>query len=314
MHPYLFTIGGFELRIYSLMLMLALLIALHFVGRRAASLGINAKSVENCIIASFIGGVLGARAYYVLFNLPYFMEYPTEILAIWHGGLAIHGGIAASVLTMVVYCRVKGLSAFVLGDIAAPFLLLGQGIGRIGNFANGEAHGVPTITPPEIIFQLRPAFSEFWSSAMVQSGIRNTPEALTSLYERIVVAPIGVVYHGVDYLLKEYVPWGVRFPSTYGAQAYLEFGSLPVHPTFFYEMILNFIGAAIMLTLWRKDRFIGSGRIIALYLLFYAVIRGFVTFFRADDLMFLGLRAPHVASLVLLVAAAVLYKRSRHSA
>jgi phosphatidylglycerol:prolipoprotein diacylglycerol transferase len=287
--------------------MLAVVVALHFVGKRALALGIDRKITENCLIVTFLGGILGARFYYVIFNLPYFMEYPAEILAVWHGGLAIHGGIILGFISMIIYCRIKKLSLFVLGDLTAPFILLGQGFGRIGNFANGEAHGVPTLTPPEIIFQLKPAFTEFWRGGLAQNGIANTPDGLLNLYQRVLSAPVKVIYHGEEFMLREYVAWGISFPSTYMAQAWQEFGSLPVHPTFFYEMILNFIGAAILILLWRKDKFIGTGKIMALYVAFYAVIRGFVTFFRADDLMFGALRAPHVASIGLLLLACVIY-------
>ena len=176
MHPYLLRIGSFELRIYSLMLIIAVIISLYFIGRRAKRLNMDSKMIENAVLIIFFGGVLGARLYYVVFNWSYFSQNPGEILAVWHGGLAIHGGIIAGIITAFIWCRCKKISIFFMGDLLAPFLLFGQGIGRFGNFANGEAHGVPTITPPEIIFQFKPIFSQFWNSVLTQENVPNTPE------------------------------------------------------------------------------------------------------------------------------------------
>jgi phosphatidylglycerol:prolipoprotein diacylglycerol transferase len=186
-------------------------------------------------------------------------------------------------------------------------LLLGQGIGRFGNFANGEAHGVPTITPPSIIFQIKPIFTTFWNTVLTTFGIPNNPQTMTDFYNKIASASLNIRFQGTDYSLKEYVPWGVSFPDTYMPEAYRQFGSMPVHPTFFYEMILNFIGTAILILIWRKDTSIGKGKIVCLYFLFYGVIRAFVTFFRADDLMLGPIRAPHAASLSLLLIAFLIY-------
>ena len=305
MHPYLFQIAGFEVRFYSLMIILAVLIGLFFAGRRAKTLSLDRKMVENAMLFIFFVGVLGARAYYVIFNWPYFSANPSEIIAIWHGGLAIHGGIIAVIVFGLIVCKVKKISPFVIADLFSPFGLLGQGIGRFGNFANGEAHGVPTITPPSVIFQFKPDFQGFWSAVLDKFNLQNTPQALTNFFNSSI--PNTVVYRGEELALKEYVPWGVSFPAKFNSLAYQEFGSMPVHPTFFYEMILNFIGAFILIKLWKKDENIGSGKIFALYLVFYGIIRAFVTFFRADDLMFGPLRAPHMASIALLLIAAGWY-------
>lgn len=307
MFPYIMKIGSFELRVYSLMLMLAVVIGLYFCSKRAKSLNIESKAFENTVITGFIGGIIGARLYYVAFNWSYFSLHLDEILKVWQGGLAIHGGIALGFLSAVIYARNKNLSIIKFADITAPFMLLGQGIGRFGNFANGEAHGVPTITPPDIIFRLKPAFPEFWNTALAQHEVLSTPSALTAFWHKIEATPQIVMFGGKEYLLKEYVPWGISFPDKYRPLAWQEFGSMPVHPTFFYEMILNLICAAVLIILWRKDSNIGKGKIAALYLIFYGFIRAFVTLFRADDLMLGVIRAPHAASLILVVSAIIWY-------
>jgi phosphatidylglycerol:prolipoprotein diacylglycerol transferase len=308
MHPHLFSIGNFELRIYSLMLIIAVFVGLYFSSRRAKSLGYDGKLVENAAIASFAGGILGARLYFVIFNWDFYSANPGEILQVWHGGLAIHGGIILGIISAFIFCRLQKFSLITLGDLFAPFIILGQGLGRIGNFANGEAHGVPTLTPPSVIFQIKPAFQAFWQETLYVAGLSNTPPSVSTLADKI---PMTVEHAGKAYELKEYVPWGVSFPPTYNPAAWQEFGTLPVHPTFFYEMILNFIAAAILVILWRKDKNIGTGTVFALYLVFYGLIRGFVTFFRADDLMFGPLRAPHLASIGLLLAAILWYRMGK---
>lgn len=300
MFPYILKIGAFELRVYSLMLALALIVGLFFISKRAAQLKLNPKKLENAVITAFITGIIGARLYYVIFNWDWFLSRPYDIIAVWKGGLAIHGGIIGAFIGLAVYTKKYSLSLTKLLDITAPFLLLGQAIGRFGNFANGEAHGFPTITPPEIIFRIKPAFNSFWNSILESEGIKNTPTALTEFYNKIAEHPQKVLFEGKEYILKEYVNWGVCFTDKYNAIAYHEFGSMPLHPTFFYEMILNLIGAVVLIKLWKKDSNIGSGKIFGLYCIFYGIIRAVVTFFRADDLMFGFLRAPHIASIILI--------------
>ncbi|WP_312098646.1 prolipoprotein diacylglyceryl transferase [Niallia sp.] len=85
--------------------------------------------------------IISARIYYVLFQWDYYSQKPGEIIAIWEGGIAIHGAIIGGVITTVVFAKKRGISFWKLADIAAPSLILGQAIGRWGNFMNQEAHG-----------------------------------------------------------------------------------------------------------------------------------------------------------------------------
>ena len=86
-------------------------------------------------------GFLGARIYYVLFNLDFYLANPIEIIKIWNGGLAIHGGIIGAVIAIYVYCKKNKLVFIEMLDICAPAIVIGQVIGRWGNFFNSEAHG-----------------------------------------------------------------------------------------------------------------------------------------------------------------------------
>ena len=312
MIPYILKIGSFELRFYSIMIIIGLLITIFMARKRAKQLGYKPDIIENLIIIIFITALIGARLYYVIFKWNFYQANPFEIIAVWHGGLAIHGGVIGGAIGCVIASLFLKMKPAFIADVIAPWLILAQGLGRFGNFANGEAHGVPTITPPSVIFRIKPVFTDFWNTALSALHLENTPENVSKILE-IIKNPQNAVIHfqNHNYLLKEYVPWGISFPSTFMPPAYLDFGTLPVHPTFFYEMILNFIAAAILYRFWRKDKWIATGGIFGLYLIFYGIIRGFVTFFRADDLMFGMLRAPHVASIIFIVIGLILFIRGR---
>ena len=90
---------------------------------------------------ALIFGILGARTYYVLFNLDYYLSNPLEIIQIWKGGLAIHGGILAGLMVIIYYSKKQKLKLPLLTDIIVPGLIIGQAIGRWGNFFNQEAFG-----------------------------------------------------------------------------------------------------------------------------------------------------------------------------
>ena len=105
---------------------------------------ISSDFLFNLAFWVIVFGILGARLYYVIFN---WSEYSSDLLSIfkiWNGGLAIHGGIIAGFITMFVYCKKYNVSVFKISDMAVAPVILGQAIGRWGNFFNGEAHGAVT--------------------------------------------------------------------------------------------------------------------------------------------------------------------------
>jgi len=107
-------------------------------------------------------GIIVARAYYVAFNWSYYRNSPWEIPAVWHGGLAIHGGVLGGVCSTFWYARAKKLPFLRLTDLLSPPLILGQALGRFGNFMNGDAHGVPTTLPWGLVFSPQsPAGTQF---------------------------------------------------------------------------------------------------------------------------------------------------------
>lgn len=116
---------------------LALLLAVRESERR----NLHKDTFVDLLIWAIPIALISARLYYVIFKWDYFSQHPGEIIAIWQGGIAIHGALIGSVITGIVFAKKRGISFWKLADIAAPSILLGQAIGRWGNFMNQEAYG-----------------------------------------------------------------------------------------------------------------------------------------------------------------------------
>ena len=135
------SIGELTITWYSIFILTGIILAGLVINKEANKHGISGGFVTNLVFWCVIFGILGARVYYVLFNLDYYSSSPIEIIKIWNGGLAIHGGILAGLITTILYCRKYNIKVLKMLDIAAPGVLLAQAIGRWGNFFNAEAHG-----------------------------------------------------------------------------------------------------------------------------------------------------------------------------
>ena len=139
-----FDLGFIQIYWYSIFMFLAMLAACFVIYREAKKRNVEEDFLVNLTFNTIIFGIIGARLYYVAFNLPYYLNYPIEIFEIWNGGLAIHGGIIAGLLTIVTYCKKKNESIIRILDIVVVGLILAQAIGRWGNFFNSEAYGAIT--------------------------------------------------------------------------------------------------------------------------------------------------------------------------
>ena len=144
MNPILINLGNFEIRWYSVLMLVAIFIGLSIVKRETKRLNIKYDFIFNMCFWTLIFGYISARLYYVLFNLDYYSANPVEIFQIWKGGLAIHGGLIGGLLTMLVYTKKYKTRLIRYLDIVCVPLLLAQAIGRWGNFFNSEAHGAAT--------------------------------------------------------------------------------------------------------------------------------------------------------------------------
>jgi phosphatidylglycerol---prolipoprotein diacylglyceryl transferase len=140
-------IGPLAIRWYGLLIATGVLLGTTLAHREAIRRGQDPDVLLNGIVFTVLTSLVGARLYYVLFNWDYYSAHPSKIVAVWEGGLAIHGGLIAGVITTALYCRYAHLSLPVMTDIMSPCVAIGQAIGRWGNFFNQEAFGTPTGLP-----------------------------------------------------------------------------------------------------------------------------------------------------------------------
>jgi len=142
-----FHVGPLAVRWYGLLIAAGVMLGTTLAHREALRRGQDPDKLLNLIVVVVLSALVGARLYYVGFNWEYYAANPSKILAIWEGGLAIHGGLIAGAGATLLYCRWVHLSPFVTTDILVPGVAIGQAIGRWGNFFNQEAFGVPTDLP-----------------------------------------------------------------------------------------------------------------------------------------------------------------------
>ena len=141
MNPVLFKIGNVEIMWYSVLLLIAVIVGISWFLKEGKKHNYPQDFLFNLCFWAIIFGFIGARAYYVIFNWGQYVHDPISIFKIWEGGLAIHGGLLAGFITIVVYCKKYKVRLFKIVDMAVPGIILAQAIGRWGNFFNGEAHG-----------------------------------------------------------------------------------------------------------------------------------------------------------------------------
>lgn len=170
--------GFIQIYWYSIFIVLAILVGCAVVYGEVKKQKINEDFFINLLFYGIIFGIIGARLYYVAFNFDYYSQYPLEILEVWNGGLAIHGGIIAGVLWIIYYTHKYKAKTMKTLDILAPGLLIGQAIGRWGNFFNQEAFGA--ITTQASLQEL--GLPEFLVEGMKIDGFYRQP---TFLYESI---------------------------------------------------------------------------------------------------------------------------------
>ncbi len=176
MNPIFLELGPLEIRYYGLMYLAATAVGCFLIRAevRRRAIALEPSQVLDLVVTVMLSGILGARVYEVVFNWGYYGANPAEIPAIWHGGLAIHGGMIGGSLGGWWYLRRRGVPFWPMLDAVVPAVILGQAFGRFGNFMNGEAQGPVTDLPWGIVFPPE-------SIAGFQSGGR--PVHPTMLYE-----------------------------------------------------------------------------------------------------------------------------------
>ena len=199
MYPVLLQVGGFSLHSYGVLLASALFVAIWVGSLEARRRGLPRDTVNDLALPVIVAGLVGGRLAYVLGWEPELLwRDPLGVLAVWRGGLALHGGVLAGLAAGVWYARRRRLSVWRLGDALAPALIMGQGIGRVGCFLSGDSYGSPSALPWAITFTD--------AHALAPQGVPLHP---VQLYEL-----------GLDLALFAAL-WGLRRRTTFDGQLFL---------------------------------------------------------------------------------------------
>lgn len=256
MNKVLLDLGFVEIRWYSVTMLLAILSASYVILKEAKKKGFTEDFLNNLFFYTIICAIIGARLYYVAFN---FHEYQNDLLGIfriWEGGLAIHGGIIGGLLFITFYTKKYKVNELLLLDIIVVGLILGQIIGRWGNFMNGEAYGpITTYQTLKSLF-----IPEFIIEGMKINGIYYHP---TFLYESLLNV-IGLIilliirkqkYTKVGELTGTYLIWYgiVRFLIEILRQDALMLG--PIKIAQLVSIVMIIIGLIMIIKAKRTSRF-----------------------------------------------------------
>ncbi len=147
MNPIVFSVGGFSLHWYGLIIAIGFLLAVVYCLKKSKNFGITQDEFIDMLIYAVPMAIIGARLYYVIFSWSEFKNNFGNIIRIWDGGLAIYGAVIMAVITCCVFCWVRRIKPTAMLDLGAGGLLIGQAIGRLGNFVNVEVYGGETTLP-----------------------------------------------------------------------------------------------------------------------------------------------------------------------
>lgn len=182
-----FQIGNFKIYWYSICILLAVIIGGYVAIKEAKKYRIPEEFMINLFFYMIPFAYIGARLYYVAFNWEYYSNHTNEIIQIWKGGLAIHGGLIVGLIWLIIYSKKYKIKTFRLTDIVCVGLILAQAIGRWGNFFNQEAHGAATTY--EHLKSLH--IPKFIIDNMKIDGVYYTP---TFLYESIACLTLFIIF------------------------------------------------------------------------------------------------------------------------
>ena len=242
-----FSIGTYEVHWYGIVIAFGFALAVLYGGRMAYKWKMSLDGMTDVLLWGTVFGIIFARAYYVFFQWDYYSLHPGEIIAIWNGGIAIYGGIIGAIIGAAIGCKAGKINFQNLLDLGALGLLIGQGIGRWGNFFNQEAFGTHTETA---LFRMWSAKIRDTLSAdqadLLAKGIEVNPEQAvhpTFLYESVwcllVFAMLHIIVtkhrkfkgevfllYGIFYGLERMIVEGMRTDSLYIANTTIRVSQL----------------------------------------------------------------------------------------
>ena len=258
-----FKIGNFEIMYYGIMIACAFLAGLFVTRLEAKRTGQDPELYLDFLLCLVVPAIVGARAYYVIFSWDYYKHNPAEIINLRHGGLGIVGGVAAGLITLLIFAKVRRQNALLMLDTVIMGLLTGQIIGRWGNFFNREAFGGYTdgllaMQIPVKYFEQAGRLSELNAAGLLNHLVR-------------------VTVNGT--------------PLSY----------IQVHPTFLYEGLWNLMVLMIIFFYRKKKRF--HGQLLLIYCIGYGTGRFMIESLRTDQLQIghTGIAATQVVCVVLVI-------------
>lgn len=162
MYPVLFTIGDFDIRLWGIFVSLGIIAGLWLAIVLARGTEFTEEVFGDFLIWGILAGFVGARLWEVAFSWEQYVENPLHALMFWEGGLSIQGAVIGALIAALLYTRRNRLKFWRFADYAAPGLILGQALGRIGCFFNGDAYGQPTTSWYGVVYQPgTPAFAKW---------------------------------------------------------------------------------------------------------------------------------------------------------
>lgn len=239
------SVGNFQIMYYGIIIACGFLVGLLVAQREAKRTGQNPELYMDYLLWMMIPAIIGARIYYVVFSWDFYKNNPSEIFNLRHGGLGIVGGVAMAILVLVIFAKIRGQKALLMLDTMTMSLLIGQIMGRWGNFFNREAFGGYTDGP----FAMQIPLDYFAGYGRV-SELQGT----------------GILDHLVT------------IPVDGRSLSYIQ-----VHPTFLYEGMWNLLLLLIIFIYRKHKKF--DGELLCIYLMGYGLGRYFIEGLRVDQLL-----------------------------
>jgi phosphatidylglycerol:prolipoprotein diacylglycerol transferase len=305
MRPELFEIPFIHLTIksYGLMMVIGFLAAVYLIRHLSRDITPDPQLITNAALYSLIGGVFGARVFYVLHHLSDFKQDPTDVFKIWNGGLELLGGVILAVAIIISYLIYHKLPIRKYLDILAIGLMLALTFGRIGCFLNGCCFGKPTDLPWAVRFP----YNSFAYLSQINPNLdRNRSEPQLELPQDDYISFIDKDghWHPKPY---EYLTDQQKTDVTTG-----KYRCLPVHPTQLYASAIGAVLCVILYLFWRRSK--GNAKLLAkpgstfsLMFILYGIVRFFLELLRDDNpFEFDGLTISQNISIVMIIIGSIL--------
>ncbi|GKV69914.1 prolipoprotein diacylglyceryl transferase [Sporosarcina sp. NCCP-2716] len=223
--PVAFSLGPIDVRWYGILIASGIVLAFLLVQKEMVRQHMHPDLLTDMLIWAVPISIISARIYYVIFSWEFYKDHPADIIKIWEGGIAIHGALIGAIITAVIFTKKRGVSFWKVADITAPGLLIGQIIGRWGNFMNQEAHGGPvsqsfldnTIIPDWIMNQMTIDGVTYHPTFLYESMWNLVGLALILVLRRVNLKRGEIFFFYVTwYSIGRYFIEGMRTDSLYG--------------------------------------------------------------------------------------------------